>query len=104
MIFGHPRTGRLERWLDGGEDSITDHIQDCDHCATRLESLISEAPKELREALLASHRVPAGLHDRLSVEIDDRMRSRADLTLLGELFSVPMRTAKVMSMTNRGDQ
>ena len=102
MIVGHPSLRRLQRWLDGEEDGLDRHLATCERCATRIETLETDESL-LRQPLLELLTPPEELTTRLRGGIDERMRSREDLTLLSELFGLPIRAARVMSSTSQGE-
>jgi hypothetical protein len=99
---GHPSLRRLQRWLDGEEDGLDRHLETCERCASRIESLALEESTVL-QPLLEVLTPPEELTSRLRGGIDERMRSREDLTLLSELFGLPIRAARVMSTTSQGE-
>ncbi|MEM7094122.1 MAG: hypothetical protein AAF567_14040 [Actinomycetota bacterium] len=98
MRFRHPSDRRLQQWLDGEESELDAHVESCQRCADRIEHLAA-ATTPLRGPLLQLLAPPDGLGDLLRGGIDDRMRTREDLTLVGELFGLPIRAARVMSST-----
>lgn len=98
MRIGHPPNRKLQAWLEGGQPNLDAHLRTCERCATRLET-IGDIDSSLREALLHSLKLPEDLPDRLNRDIEQRMSSRSDLLLVGELFGVPFRTARVMTKT-----
>ena len=100
---GHPSMKKLLRWLEGEDVGIEDHVTTCAYCSRRLEPLLEESEVSLRPALLQVLAMPEELPDRLQRGIDERLRARADLTLVGELFGLPLRAARVMSSTRQGD-
>lgn len=101
MRLRHPSMRKLERWIDGGDVPIDDHLRSCQYCASRLEPLLDESDSSfaLRKALIDALNIPDDIGERLQVTIDDRMSTRSDLLLVSELFGVPFRAAKVMSKT-----
>lgn len=101
-FFGHPSTKRLRGWLDGTDDDLEDHVFGCDRCANRLEALAADQP-ELRARLVELLRPPEDLDVRLQGGIDERLRSREDLALVGELFTVPFEAVRIISTTDQGD-
>lgn len=103
MRVGHPSLRRLQRWLDGGEEKLDSHLATCERCADRLESL-EMGEGTFRQPLLELLTPPDEVTERLRGGIDERLRAREDLTLISELFGVPLRTARVMSSTtSQGD-
>ena len=95
----HPPVRRLQRWLDGAEPKLDKHLGTCEVCAARIEAL-DEPSAPLREALLEHLAPPELLDDRLRVTIDQRMQAREDLTLITELFGLPIRTVRLISSTS----
>lgn len=102
MRVGHPSLRRLQRWLDGEDDDLDGHLATCERCASRIESLEVD-DSALLQPLLEVLTPPEELTTRLRGGIDERMRSREDLTLLSELFGLPIRAARVMSSTSQGE-
>jgi len=99
---GHPSLRRLHRWLDGGEPKLDDHLATCERCANRIEE-IESSDRLLRQPLLDLLAPPVHLNERLQGGIDERMRTREDMELLGELFGLPIRAARVMTSSAGGD-
>lgn len=88
---------KLTRWLETGEGDLAKHLDGCDHCADRLESLVDESDHVLRSMLAHVLAAPEQIPERLQTAINERMDSRRELMLLGELFALPIRTARVMT-------
>lgn len=102
MRVGHPSVRRLQRWLDGLDDDLDRHLATCERCADRLEALES-GDTTFKQPLLELLTPPDEVTERLRGGIDERMRSREDLTLITELFGLPIRAARVMTSTGQGD-
>ena len=100
----HPSTRKLALWLDGEHDEKIDaHLATCERCAAKIEGL-ETSDVTLRDQLLQLLQPPEALDERLRRPIDNRLRSREDLSLISELFGLPIRAARVMSTsTIRGD-
>jgi hypothetical protein len=101
---GHPSMKKLLRWLEGEEPAVDSHVSTCVYCSGRLDHLLEEPETLVGPALRQVLVIPEQLPDRLQRTIDERLSSRADLTLVGELFGLPLRTARVMSSTSQGDE
>jgi len=99
---GHPSLRRLQRWLEGAEESLSRHLETCEHCVSRIEDLDEQAAP-IRQPLLDLLAPPEELTSRLRGGIDERLRSREDLALLSELFGLPIRAARVMSSSSQKD-
>jgi len=100
----HPPARKLALWLDGEDDARVDaHVASCERCATKIEN-IDASEVSLRDQLLHLLQPPSELDERLRRPIDTRMRGREDLSLISELFGLPIRAARVMSTsTIQGD-
>lgn len=100
----HPSARKLALWLDGEPDEAIDaHLATCERCAAKIETLES-SDVTLRDQLLQLLAPPEALDERLRQPIDARLRSREDLSLISELFGLPIRAARVMSTTTiQGD-
>lgn len=101
--LGHPSLRKLQRWIDGDDVDLDRHLASCERCADRLESTLSESDAPIRSALLNVLVVPEELPDRLRTNIDERLSDQRDLTLIGEFFGLPFRTARAMTSTDQGD-
>lgn len=93
----HPSNKRLERWLDGADRDLDDHIESCLRCATRIEEIAMGETNYIAGALRQLLVVPTDLKPRLSTGIGRKMRARGDVELLGELLGVSWRTVRVLS-------
>lgn len=92
---------KLSRWLETGEGDIGKHLDGCGQCADRLESLVDESDHALRSMLAQVLAAPEQIPERLQSAINERMDSRRDLMLLGELLSLPIRTARIMAVNEQ---
>lgn len=99
--FGHPSMRKLSLWLETGEGDVGKHLEGCTHCADRLESLADESDHVLRSMLAQVLAAPEQIPERLQSAINERMDGRRDLMLLGELFTLPIRTAKIMAASDQ---
>ena len=90
--------------VDGDGNDIDRHVATCDHCADRLEPLLGEPDAPIRSALLQLLVVPDELPERLRTNIDKRLSDQRDLTLIAEFFGLPLRTARIMTSTDQGDE
>jgi len=103
MKLGHPSSRKLRRWLDGNQPSIDKHLATCGHCASRIEEFSTDSEALIGAALEQLLQIPEELPERLQRTIDKRMSTRADLTLVSELFGVPIRAVRVLSAPSEGD-
>lgn len=92
----HPSKRRLRSWLEEGDARLDAHIDGCTRCAAKLEDL-SQPTVSLAEALHSMLAPPDDLQDKLRVGIARKLDARADLELLGEMFSIPYRTVQALS-------
>lgn len=100
--LGHPSMRKLARWLETGEGDIGKHLDaGCAHCADRLESLADDSDHVLRSMLTQVLAAPEQIPERLQSAINERMDGRRDLMLLGELFALPIRTARVIATSEQ---
>ncbi len=100
---GHPSGSKLERWASGEDTSLDRHLALCEYCADRLESRIGTDDGAIGNVLRQLLSVPEELPDRLRSGIDERMANQRDLTLIGEFFGLPFRTARVFTSNDQGD-
>jgi len=98
----HPSIRKLQRWLDGHEDGLDKHLASCERCAERIEEL--ETGGSLEQPLLTLLSPPERLEERLRKPIDERLRARADLSLMSEIFGLPIRAVRVMTISGEGEQ
>ncbi len=104
----HPSNKRLERWLDGSDDSgsvdegVDTHVATCERCANRLEELAQPVP-ELTAALAQTLRAPEDLVQRLGARMTDTIRNQEDLQLFFELMGIPVATIRNLMMENPDD-
>ena len=100
MRVVHPNSRKLQRWLDGEQTSIDRHLRTCAHCAQRLHPLVlDESDTAIGPALLDLLAAPGELPDRLQRNIDKHMSNLDELTLISELYALPIRAARAMSTT-----
>lgn len=97
----HPSVRKLQRWLDGHEDGLDKHLASCERCAERIEAL--ETGVSLQQPLLALLSPPERLEERLRKPIDERLRARSDLALMSEIFGLPIRAVRVMTISGEGE-
>ncbi len=105
MIRRHPSNDALRRWLQADNESdlpeVTEHVDDCLRCATRLEELAAKSDAELDSSGIASALVnllapPEGLSDRVEDKVNDRLSSRQVVSVLGDLFGAGFETSKLL--------
>jgi len=112
IAFNHPSRKRLLAWLEhvddgddavGGHetDAITQHVDDCERCAGKLEELAAEldgSPSEepMGAALRSVYEPPPGINERVMKKIDERKRSDRELRLFLGIFAIPTDAADLM--------
>ena len=101
---GHPSSRRLTDWLAGEDADLDRHLSTCEYCADRLEALHDGSTDSIQQALLQVLAVPGEVPERLKIDIEERMNNRRDLLLVSEFFGLPLRTARVMTSQDQGDE
>ena len=101
---GHPSLNKLQRWVAGEDLPLEKHLSTCDYCADRLEPIIEEGDLSIKAALLQLLDAPEQLPERLRSGISTRLKNQQELLLIGELFGLPMEMARVMAVSDQGDQ
>jgi len=102
--LGHPSMRKLQRWVQGENLPLQRHLSTCDYCADRLEPLLDASANEnIKAALVELLEMPETVPDRIRTGIDARLENQRDLTLIGELFSVPLQTARLMTAPEQGN-
>lgn len=106
MRFVHPGRRHLRAWGTGEPTTpaLERHLATCSRCADRLEGMMGDGQEDIRRALLALLVVPDRLPHRLTAGIDQRLASRNEFTLIAEFFGLPLRTARIISTTETGDE
>lgn len=98
LAFAHPSRQRLLAWLDGTDDSsgVTEHVEQCDRCATRIEELAAEpdvtgaaVATSLGDALRVAYEPPEGINGRVLEKIKQRQLADREMNVLFGLFSIP---------------
>lgn len=92
----HPADERLRDWLAGSmPDDVTDHVETCEECADRLESLTVDEPSvaaALHEVLPVADDVAPRVYDRVQVALENREA----LDAFVGLFGVAVETARIV--------
>ncbi len=83
----HPEPQNLARWSVGEQEELTDHIESCETCQSRLESITSLSEQE-RTALDRITSPPAGMMARLGRSIIERRDRGSEWEAFAELFGV----------------
>lgn len=101
LAFTHPSRQRLAAWLDATDESsgITDHVEQCERCAARIEELAeqSDVPSStLGDALRVAYEPPEGINDRVMEKIKQRQLADRELNVLFGLFSIPKDAVTLM--------
>jgi len=111
--FTHPTKSKLRDWLSAASPSakVTEHVESCERCASRLVDLADRETtgldKATDEAWLAQvvrsvWEPPADLAERVIRGIDDRQRNERDLSVMFSLFGVAVDTATLMLQPEPG--
>lgn len=106
-IFSHPGRTKLRQWLDAASpvQSITDHVETCERCATRLDDLAANdrdgASTATDNAVLArliksTWTPPTDLTERVIRGIDQRERNERDLDVMLGLLGIATEAATLM--------
>ena len=107
LQFTHPTRSKLRDWLSAAapSDKVTEHVETCERCASRLvdlaDSETSGLDKATDEAWLAQvvravWEPPADLAERVIRGIDERQRNERDLSVMFSLFGIATDTASLM--------
>ena len=99
--IGHPSLKRLHRWVAGEDLPLEEHLSTCEYCADRLEPMLDDFDDSIKFALLRLLNVPEELPERIQAGIDERLENQRDLLLIGELFGLPLQTARVITATEQ---
>lgn len=102
--IGHPSLRKLHRWVAGEDLPLERHLATCEYCSDRLEPLLDDSDDAIRSALLQLLVVPEQLPVKLQLGIEERLNNQRDLTLIGEFFGLPFRTARIITSTDQEDE
>lgn len=102
--FGHPSRDALQRWLDGTDDTLDDHVATCDRCATTLEELESASEEAVAQALAVVYQAPGDLSDRLERGVADRLDSRVIFEVVADLFGAGLETSRLLLTEDLPDE
>ena len=94
--FPHPSRRRLSAWLEHGDDSLDDHIDGCERCASKIEA-ISRPSASIADALQATLAPPPDLHPRLRTGIAKKMQLGDDMEFLIGFLGLPWATIQALS-------
>lgn len=94
---------KLQRWVQGEDISLDKHLATCSSCADRLEQSLGEGDDSVRAALVQLLEMPEELPERLEAGMAKHAEVWQGLTLVGEFFGLPLRTARVIASTDQGD-
>ena len=105
--FTHPGRSKLRQWLVASDpsQSVTDHVETCERCATRLEDLAADdrdgATTATDNAVLArvirsTWEPPTDLTERVIRGIGDRERNDRDLDVMLGLLGIASEAATLM--------
>ncbi len=103
MILLHPTSRLLQRWSGGrGSTWITRHVERCDRCSSRLDSLAplsAENLQRLREAFS----IPDDLKARLARRLQVRAGKHETLWTILDLYTLGWETTRVLLEEKRDD-
>lgn len=110
----HPGRSKLRQWLVASSppQSVTDHVETCERCATRLEDLAASdsdgAADATGNAMLAriirnEWEPPTDLTERVIRGIDERERNERDLDVMLGLFGIASEAATLMLPADDND-
>lgn len=112
LSFAHPSRQRLLAWLDATDESsgITEHVEQCDRCAARIEELVDQADDQepstmtsLGEALSVAYEPPDDINDRVMEKIAQRRLADREMNLLLGLFSIPKDAVELLLPPDTND-
>ena len=97
-FFRHPRKSKLERWLDGEDDTkLANHVANCDRCVSVIEE-IGNAEADLPG--LGSYSLwldpEDGYKERVEASAAERLDSREVLGIVGGLFAAGFQSTKIL--------
>lgn len=93
MTVRHPSTRVLRRWMDGEAlADVSEHVETCERCIAVMEQE-STLGGSAREALRAITQPASDLNARMRTEVDERIRNREALGVVGDLFGLGWQTA-----------
>ena len=106
-FFTHPGRSKLREWLVAAspQKAVTDHVETCERCATRLEDLAVNdsdgAAAATDNAMLArvirsAWEPPTDLTERVIQGIDERQRNERDLDVMFGLLGIASEAATLM--------
>ena len=112
LSFAHPSRQRLQAWLDATDEAsgITEHVEQCDRCAARIEELADQVGDQeasaitpLGEALKIAYEPPADINDRVMEKIAQRRLADREMNLLLGLFSIPKDAVELLLPPDMND-
>jgi anti-sigma factor RsiW len=91
----HPSESVLAVWLETGDPtSVESHLETCDECAARLETLTDLG--SLQEELATVTNPPSGLADRTTAGVKGRLAAQEAVSVVVDMLTLPFRTAGVL--------
>ena len=96
VILFHPTSRRLLRWAEAEKPArVERHIQRCDRCASKLETLTQLAPSGV--SLLRAALTPAsGVEDRVLEGVQSDLAEHETLSVLADLFGIGWASARLL--------
>ena len=104
MIRRHPRNEALQAWLGGAvDDTVDEHLQTCQRCATVLEELDAQEGLELANALASVLAPPEDLTERLVAGVNAKLTSRQVMGVVADLFGAGIETSRLLLIEDTDD-
>lgn len=92
----HPDDHQLLAWLDEATPSLTDHVEQCEVCATHLDALVAAEVTTLDVDLAEAFPVDDGLESRLLARVSSDLDRRAAAETFLSLFGIAVETAQIV--------
>jgi hypothetical protein len=94
-VANHPSESVLAVWLETGDPaSVQSHLETCDECAARLESLTDLG--SLQQELTTVTNPPSDLADRTTTGVKGRLAAQEAVSVVVDMLTLPFRTAVVL--------
>jgi hypothetical protein len=91
----HPSEAVLAVWLETGDpSSVQAHLESCDECAERLETLTDLG--SLHEELATVTNPPSDLAGRTTAGVKGRLAAQEAVSVVIDMLTLPFRTAAVL--------
>jgi hypothetical protein len=93
MTTHHPSLRMLRKWMDGEAPvRVSRHLDTCERCIAIMDEE-SSLTEEARIALRAITQPASDLGARMRYEVDEKIRNREVLGVVGDLFGLGWQTA-----------